>query len=888
EDPVTGGAHTVLGVYWSKLLNKTTLDAYQSSERGGELQCELNQENGRILILENLEPISTTTDAPAIAVTEQNYRQLLKSTLEEVECVNVYCAGDRFEYLCDPQLDGFTTINGILQLPLTIDSGYAIIHKCTRPSIKKGNSVELIADRWELSPSLFFINNPQWNSKLIEDMKSKIPTDLGLNDDLIKQNQLDIKLIKLVLYGKGSCSKPYEIEEKTHGTLGKLVVVLPSTYEGGQDHLIVKKERYVYDFSKNSANSLHYIVYYNNCQHEVQRVSNGFKLTLVYDISHPKTMKPMMYLTPSQSDEQLVEKMNEIFSTWLRHSNRVSKLIIPLTGIYVKSTMSSLSLNSKDRAYINLLLETIKHFHSSSHVCHHLWPHDEFLLYIGVLTHHEELDEDGDVMINYMFVENLILINGKRQESYKSFESIRMVDVDDDVKLIDQTIYDHLDSTFVRENGETGNDVNAYPEIGVLVIVPYHRKFELLFCEKRKLYHKLSFMCSIIESNCGSKLKSIILKQECLEAINCLLRKQQMRKCDVAPLINRLITLYKIKTGIKQIDILVIDVIRRLIQHHWFILQLLTDKTIVRYLFNLGNLVDWLTIEIDIFNGFQRAITQLPPNTTDSSTFLISFVLLVNQTLELSHSMKDDLYRLIMCMINTLLKHIFRQKQIFETTSMITVCSVLELLSLFDDVYLLSLNIISKQIIHFLNKCCDQEDDITERYLEPALILFIKKLWPQFHKQQNVPRWFVDLYEYCLSALNDECNSPPPPIKKWTLDELNISCDCDYCQQLLTFFLDENVHKQQFRKYHRLCSQFNRTIDRLSVSLTSTIQHNGSEQQLEITKPFDTKKRSEKYLMLRDGLLEINISKHIYSFTTNPRKSAMDDDNRSTKRSRME
>ncbi len=40
EDPVTGAAHCVLTPYWSKRLNKGTLDARQVSSRAGVLECE--------------------------------------------------------------------------------------------------------------------------------------------------------------------------------------------------------------------------------------------------------------------------------------------------------------------------------------------------------------------------------------------------------------------------------------------------------------------------------------------------------------------------------------------------------------------------------------------------------------------------------------------------------------------------------------------------------------------------------------------------------------------------------------------------------------------------------------------------------------------------------
>jgi len=44
EDPVTGSAHTLLIPYWADILKKNSLKAYQCSERGGSLICELKGE----------------------------------------------------------------------------------------------------------------------------------------------------------------------------------------------------------------------------------------------------------------------------------------------------------------------------------------------------------------------------------------------------------------------------------------------------------------------------------------------------------------------------------------------------------------------------------------------------------------------------------------------------------------------------------------------------------------------------------------------------------------------------------------------------------------------------------------------------------------------------
>lgn len=49
EDPVCDSAHCQIADYWSNVLGKKEIYAYQASKRGGYLHCEL-LENNRILL----------------------------------------------------------------------------------------------------------------------------------------------------------------------------------------------------------------------------------------------------------------------------------------------------------------------------------------------------------------------------------------------------------------------------------------------------------------------------------------------------------------------------------------------------------------------------------------------------------------------------------------------------------------------------------------------------------------------------------------------------------------------------------------------------------------------------------------------------------------------
>ena len=49
EDPVCGSAHCQIAAYWSNILGKHEIVAYQASKRGGMLYCEM-LEHDRIAI----------------------------------------------------------------------------------------------------------------------------------------------------------------------------------------------------------------------------------------------------------------------------------------------------------------------------------------------------------------------------------------------------------------------------------------------------------------------------------------------------------------------------------------------------------------------------------------------------------------------------------------------------------------------------------------------------------------------------------------------------------------------------------------------------------------------------------------------------------------------
>ncbi|CAF5087189.1 unnamed protein product, partial [Rotaria sp. Silwood1] len=147
-----------------------------------------------------------------------------------------YCGGDRLTDGQDPKV----MINGMqehIQLPLEPSQAKLIIEQCSlAPFGRKDKTIldKSVRHTWQLNPSSFIITNSEWKIHTLNNLKSKIVSDLGLNQDWIKNDLIDLQLYRLLLYEKDSFFKIHRDSEKVDGMFATLVIILPSHYKGGE------------------------------------------------------------------------------------------------------------------------------------------------------------------------------------------------------------------------------------------------------------------------------------------------------------------------------------------------------------------------------------------------------------------------------------------------------------------------------------------------------------------------------------------------------------------------------------------------------------------------------------------------------------------------------
>ncbi|CAF1603796.1 unnamed protein product, partial [Didymodactylos carnosus] len=106
---------------------------------------------------------------------------------------------------------------------------------------------------WQLDAEYFQLTNYAWSSPTLNYLKSKISDELNLNKDW--KNEIWLECSKLILYEKCSIFKEYdEIEEDLSNgfVLGKLIIILPSFYTGGEHYISLSEEKHLFDFACNN------------------------------------------------------------------------------------------------------------------------------------------------------------------------------------------------------------------------------------------------------------------------------------------------------------------------------------------------------------------------------------------------------------------------------------------------------------------------------------------------------------------------------------------------------------------------------------------------------------------------------------------------------------
>lgn len=257
---------------------------------------------------------------------------------------------------------------GSIGLPLSEKQAKELKKHCEQAPYGKGE--ETLVDPsvrrvWRMTPDRFTLTNPDWESFLQKVVK-KVQTELGL-----KRQKLESHLYDLLLYEPGSFFLPHRDGEKRERMVATLVVVLPSSFQGGELVIRHDGEERTIDFGGEDGQfRIHYAAFYADCEHEVRPLRAGHRLCLVYNLTLARSKKRIA--APRASEQ--IDKLRQILDEWAKE-DAPRKLVVTLDHQYTKDGLTWDKLKGVDRAQARALVEAARQTD-----CH---------AYLAMLTLHE-------------------------------------------------------------------------------------------------------------------------------------------------------------------------------------------------------------------------------------------------------------------------------------------------------------------------------------------------------------------------------------------------------------------------------------------------------------------------------------------------------------------
>jgi predicted 2-oxoglutarate/Fe(II)-dependent dioxygenase YbiX len=203
---------------------------------------------------------------------------------------------------------------------------------------------------WQIAPQHVRIGGRGWTATL-NAILARLPEGLGVDQPI------SAELHKLLLYETGGFFVGHRDTEKAPGMFATLVVVLPSGFAGGELVVRNKGREARVDLHRDDPAEVGFAAFYADCVHEVLPVTDGHRLTLVYNLLRTGGGKPPE--PPGYEREQgrlvsLLENWSEKKSApW--DDDTPDKVIHILEHAYTQAELDFAKLKGVDAAVAGVL-----------------------------------------------------------------------------------------------------------------------------------------------------------------------------------------------------------------------------------------------------------------------------------------------------------------------------------------------------------------------------------------------------------------------------------------------------------------------------------------------------------------------------------------------------
>ncbi len=239
---------------------------------------------------------------------------------------------------------------GALSFPVPEAQVRALIAAAERAPYGKGTETLVdrsVRDCWQVDADRVRLAGAAW-PETFAGILGSAAAGLGCPPD-----RLDAQLHKLLIYEPGGFFAAHRDTEKADGMIATLSISLPIAGAGGE--LVVRhgdRER-VFDMTAGEPSELAFAAFYADCTHEVRPVTEGHRLSLVFNLC----LRPGDDDTPRAAPDYTaaVDRLAQRLAEWGRGGDATDKLVWLLDHGYSEAGLSFDVLKNGDAAVARVL-----------------------------------------------------------------------------------------------------------------------------------------------------------------------------------------------------------------------------------------------------------------------------------------------------------------------------------------------------------------------------------------------------------------------------------------------------------------------------------------------------------------------------------------------------
>ncbi len=215
----------------------------------------------------------------------------------------------------------------------------------------------------------------RYDKKAMSSMLADMRDAMGLPKNAV----LTPHLHNMLIYGPEQFFKKHRDSEKIDGMVATLVVVLPSPHIGGDLLIRHGKEQHRFASENLDGETLQCITFYADCHHEVDKIKQGYRVALTYNLALEST--PSLSREKKRANPALEKALKEYFHREDGQDAEPPKLVYFLDHSYTEHSLKWDLLKGADRKNAEALRCAAEHRGLTPHLAlaeiHESWTADD-------------------------------------------------------------------------------------------------------------------------------------------------------------------------------------------------------------------------------------------------------------------------------------------------------------------------------------------------------------------------------------------------------------------------------------------------------------------------------------------------------------------------------